>query len=448
MPLLVDRHGLGVPRGPGALAVARGLVRDPVGLLQGLREVGPVVVVRVGTVPVYVVNAPDLLRRMLVTDAGSFVRGRAYDRARPVLGGGLATSDGDAHLRRRRLMMPSFHRARLLGYTGVLREQAEALAGSWRDGRRVDLDVALHRASAAGALRALLRADLDEATVAEVDHCVTVFLKEIPLRAVLPRFATRLPLPGNRRFERVAARLREIVDGMVEERRRDPGERDDLLSLLMDAREEGTGAALSPVQLRDEIVTILAGGSETVPTTLSWLYHELGRNPEMQVRLQGELDTVLDGRPVGFDDLPRLRYTRRLIDETLRLHSVAWMMSRRARVDVDLDGYRIPAGAELLYSPTTLHRDPVLYPEPLRFDPDRWLSPPPREHFVPFGAGPRKCIGDHFSYIQLSVIVATVSARWTVAPVPGVEVRERVAGALRPDRLPMLVSRRTATARR
>lgn len=435
---------LPVPGAPGRLPVlghAHLLLRDPLGFLQSVREAGPVARFHVGRRPVYAVNSPELLRRMLVTDAGSFVRGLAYDRARPILGDGLATSDGEAHLRQRRLMMPSFHRARLLGYTAVMRAQAEALAGSWRDGRRVAMDRALHRASAAGALRALFRTDLDDATVAEIDDCVTVFLREIPLRAVLPRFAVRLPTPGNRRFARVAARLREIVDGMVEERRRDPAERDDLLSLLMAARDEDTGAAMTPRQLRDEIVTILAGGSETVPSTLSWLYHELGRNPGLQRRLRAELDGVLDGRPVAFGDLPRLAFTRRLIDETLRLHGVAWMMSRRARTEVELGGHRIPAGAELLFSPTTLHRDPALYPDPLRFDPDRWLSPPPKENFVPFGAGPRKCIGDHFSYIQMTVIVATLSARWSVSPVPGSHVRERAAGALRPDGLPMIVSR-------
>ncbi|TDD94765.1 cytochrome P450 [Actinomadura rubrisoli] len=434
-----------VPCAPGRLPLAghvHRLLRDPVGLLQALRDEGPIAAFHLGRRPVYVVNSPELLRRVLVTDAGSYVRGLAYERSRPILGDGLATSDGEAHLRQRRLMLPSFHRARLLGYTGVMRAQAEVLAGTWRDGQRVAMDRALHRTSAAGALRALFRTDLDDATVAEIDDCVTVFLEEIPLRAVLPRFAERLPTPGNRRFARVAARLRRIVDGMVEERRRDPRARDDLLSMLMAARDEDTGAAMTPRQVRDEVVTILAGGSETVPSTLSWLYYELGRDPSVQERLQDELDLVLEGRPAGFDDLPRLAYTRRVIDETLRLHSVAWMMSRRARTDAELGGHRIPAGAELLFSPTTLHRDPVLYPDPLRFDPDRWISPPPRENFVPFGAGPRKCIGDHFSYIQMTVIVATVSARWSVSGVPGSRVRERPAGALRPDVLPMTVSRR------
>ncbi|MFD0683346.1 cytochrome P450 [Actinomadura fibrosa] len=440
-----------IPRAPGRLPLlghAHRLARDPVGLLQELRGCGPIAAFHAGPRPVFVVNAPDLLRRVLVTDAGSYVQGLAYERSRPFLGDGLATADGDAHLRQRRLMRPAFHRARLRGYASVMRAQAEALAASWGDGDRVALDAALHRASAAGALRALFRTDLDDAAVAEIHACVSTFLREIPLRAVLPRAAGRVPTPGNRRFTRAAARLREIVDGMVEERRRDPAAdgRDDLLSALTTARDPGTGAAMTPRQVRDEVMTVLAGGSETVPSTLSWLYHELGRNPDVQERLQGELDEVLAGRPAGFDDLPALAYTRRAIDETLRLHSVAWMMSRRARTDVELGGHRIPAGSELLFSPTTLHRDPVLYPDPLRFDPDRWLSPPPREHFVPFGAGPRKCIGDHFSYVQMTVVAATLSARWSVSPVPGNRVRMSAAGALRPDALPMVVTRRPGDA--
>jgi cytochrome P450 len=439
---------MSVPLAPGRLPVVghlHRLVRDPVGAMQRMREVGDVVRFDVGTLPVYLVNSPELLHQMLVTDTGSFVRGLAYERTRPILGDGLATISGELHLRRRRMMLPSFHRNRLLGYLAVMRDQAEALTARWEDGATIAMDRALRRASAAGALRALFRTDLDDATVADIDACVAAFLDQVPGRALQPRWMERLPTPGNREFQRVAAKLRRIVEEMIEERRHDPRERTDLLSMLLAARDE-TGGALPPAALRDELITMLAGGSDTVPTTLSWLYHELGRHPEIQARLQQELDGVLGGRPVDFDDLPKLTYTRRVIDETLRRHSVAWMMSRRAARPVTLGPYRIPAGAELLFSPATLHRDPALYPEPLRFDPDRWARPPARQEFIPFGAGSRKCIGDHFSYLQMTVIVAAVSARWQVRPAPGSRVRERTAGVLRPNALPMIVQSRGAAA--
>lgn len=431
-----------VPVAPGRLPFlghAPQLFRNPVGTLQDFRKYGDIVKFYAGTVPVYLVNSPELLHRMLVTDADSYEKGLAYDRARPILGDGLATSAGELHLRQRRLMMPSFHRRRLLGYTEIMQRQAEQLAAGWRHGQRVAMDKALHRASAAGALRALLRTDLDDRTVAEIDRCVTVFLDELPMRSMLPRFAARLPTPGNRRYLQAAARLRAIVEVLIAERAGGTG--DDLLSMLLAARD-GSGAGIPPRQLRDELVTILAGGSETVPSTLAWLYHELGRHPGLQDRLHAELDQVLGGRPVGFADLSELVFTRRLIDETLRLHAVTWMMSRRAARPADLGPYRVPAGAELLFSPTTLHRDPRLYPDPMRFDPDRWACPPPSERFLPFGAGPRKCIGNHFSYIQMTVVVATVSASWRVRPVPGSRVAERVSGSLRPNRLPMIVQSR------
>ncbi|WP_225625951.1 cytochrome P450 [Streptomyces werraensis] len=417
-------------------------VRGPLHVLQNLRGQGDIVALHVGRLPIYVVNSPQLLHHVLVTDAGSYTKGLMYDRARPVVGNGVATSEGAFHHRQRRLILPAFHRPRLRSYSEAMREQAEALVASWRPGQRIAVDRAMHTMSVGTTVRTLFGTGIDSDTIAEIDHCVGVFLKQIIVRTVTPGFVESLPLPSTRKFEAARKRLKTIVDTILDERLRATEERDDLLSLLMAARDEN-GEPLSHQQLHDEVVTMVVAGADSTAYTLSWLLHELGRNPAIEARLHRELDTVLGGRPVTFDDFPKLEYTQRLIQETLRLHSVSWIQMRRTIAPVKLGDTRLPVGAEVLFSPTTMHRDPDLYPDPLRFDPDRWLSPPRREAFQPFSAGPRKCPGDHFALTQMAITLATIAAHWRLVPATRRKVREVPAAVLRPNRLPMVAQARS-----
>lgn len=418
-------------------------VRGPLIVLQDLRGQGDIVTLQVGRLPIHVVNSPQLLHRVLVTDAGSYTKGRMYDKTRPVVGNGIATSEGAFHHRQRRLIMPAFHRPRLRGYSEAMREQAEAAIASWLPGQRIAVDRAMHTMSVGTTVRTLFGTGIDNRTIAEIDSCVGVFLKQVIVRTMTPNLVESLPLPGTRKFEAARKRLKAIVDTILDERLRATQERDDLLSLLIAARDEESGEPLSRQQLHDEVVTMIVAGADSTAYTLSWLLYELGRNPAVEARLHHELDTVLNGRPVTFDDLPRLAYTQRLIQETLRLHSVSWIQMRRTITPVTLGDARLPAGAEILFSATTMHRDPGLYPHPLRFDPDRWLSPHQREAFQPFSAGPRKCPGDHFSLTQLAIDIATIAARWRLVPAGRRRVREVPAAVLRPDHLPMVVRARS-----
>ncbi|MFE0358094.1 cytochrome P450 [Streptomyces nigra] len=418
-------------------------VRGPLRVLQDLRGQGDIVALHLGKLPIYVVNSPQLLHDVLVTDAGSYTKGRMYDKTRPVVGNGIATSEGAFHHRQRRLITPAFHRPRLRGYSEAMREQAESVIASWKPGQRIAVDRVMHEMSVGTTVRTLFGTDIDSGTIAEIDSCVGVFLQQVIVRTVMPNFIERLPLPGTRRFEAARERLKAIVDTILDERLRSSEERDDLLSLLIAARDEETGEPMSRQQIHDEVITMVVAGADSTAYTLSWLLYELGRNPTVEARLHDELDTVLDGRPVTFDDLPRLPYTQRLIQETLRLHSVSWIQMRRTIAPVRLGATHLPAGAEILFSATTMHRDPDLYPDPLRFDPDRWLSPPRREAFQPFSAGPRKCPGDHFSLTQLAINLATIAASWRLVPATRRKVREVPAAVLRPNHLPMVVQARS-----
>jgi cytochrome P450 len=249
------------------------------------------------------------------------------------------------------------------------------------------------------------------------------------VRAALPAFVDRLPLPGNRRYGAAIARLHGIVEGIV------AGDRaGELVSML-------TAAGLTGRQLHDEVVSILIAGTDSVAATLSWVFHEVGRHPDVERRLHVELDR-LDQPPADLEGLQLLEYTGRVLAETLRLHGL-WMVMRRTLAPVDLGGVRIPAGAEVLYSLYALHRDPAVFAEPDHFDPDRWLPERvrevPRHAFVPFGAGAHRCLGEHFGVAEATVATAAIAGRWRLRPVPGHRVREVATAVVHPDHLPMIV---------
>ncbi|MEV8096720.1 cytochrome P450 [Kitasatospora sp. NPDC085879] len=419
------------------------LLRSPVAMLQSLRGQGDVVVLRLGLRPVYVVNSTALIHRILVTEADQYAKGRVFDKTRPFVGNGIATSEGAFHLRQRRLMLPAFHRERLRAYTEVMREQTLAVTAAWRPGQQIDADRAIYELTSKVTTRALFHCDAGDRAMAAVQQWLPVFLQGVIQRAMSPLDGLeKLPTPANRRFERARAGLREIVDDIVAVYRADAQDRGDLLSMLANARDEDTGEPMSHEQLHDELMTILIAGTETTGTALAWLFHAVGRHPDVEERIHHEIDTVLGGRPVTFDDVPALAYTRQVIFEALRLHTPTWVTMRRTTTAVEHAGVRIPAGAELLFSPATMHRDPTIYPDAGRFDPDRWEHEPERGTYLPFGAGRHKCIGDHFGLTEMAVAVATIGARWRLVPDPGYTVRELPLSTLRPDRLPMTLESR------
>ncbi|MFE1883641.1 cytochrome P450 [Streptomyces diastatochromogenes] len=438
-----------VPTAPGRLPLlghAVPLLRNPVQLLQSIRPLGDIVRIRIGPLDVYVLNSPDLVHQVFASEATTYRKGRFYEKFRPYQGDGLFTTDGDEHQRQRRLVLPAFHRERLTTYTDVMRQVAADHCADWTPGAALDICAEMYALTSEVVAKVLFGGELDREQVAGIQAWLPVFIQGMGRRVVSPAaWLDRLPTPGNRRFDTAQRRLRGLVDDLVEAHRRDTADRGDLLSMLVAARDPDTGEPMSPARLRDEAMTFLTAGIETVSTTLTWLYHELATHPEVEERLTTELDEVLGGRPVTFDELADLPYTRSVVRETLRLHSPAWMLMRRPAGPTTLGGVALPAGAELLFSPATLHRDPALHPRPLEFRPERWLdgdtAPPP---FLPFSTGPYKCLGDHFALTELATTVATITARWRLVPVSSRAPREVAGAALSPDRLVLTARRRDA----
>ncbi|WP_197370969.1 cytochrome P450, partial [Streptomyces clavuligerus] len=453
-------------RGWPLLGSAAPLMRDPLGFIGSLRTRGDLVAIRLGPMTMYVVNSPELIRELLVEKAASFDKGRQFDKLRPWWGNGLATnSDHASHRRQRRLMQPAFHKGQITRYVPDMRNVAEERIGAWAGGRTVALDEELYTLTLDMTLRNLFSTGLGERDLVRLGEALPVILGGVLWRCLdTTELVERLPLPANRRFTAALDTMHSTVDRIIERHR---GDGSDLLSVLKQARDPDTGERMSARQIHDEVITLLMTGSETTRSTLSWACLELSRNPAIQRRLQQEADTVLAGGPVEARHLDHLTYTRAVVSEALRAHPVVWLLTRRAVTDVELGPYRIPAGAAVCYSSYTLHRDPDLYPDPDRFDPDRFTqqspdpatapdpgsgcpisgggpgvrrerSRRPRDTYLAFGAGSRACVGEPLAWAQTMVILATIARHWTLAPAPKARIRPAARMLLMPDRLPLV----------
>jgi cytochrome P450 len=432
-----------IPVAPGRwpfLGHTPSMLRHRVGFTSSLRRHGDMVQIYLGPLRTYFLTSPELVHQVLVTDGTSFEKGAIFDRFRPFMGNGLVMSAGAFHLRQRRLVQPAFHRARLAHYAGTMRRVTTEVASSWRPGdvRQVDHDMQRLAVTVVG--ETLFATELGKRAVAEACRSIPVVLREGMIRALSPSAFEGLPIPANRRFDQAVERLRRIVLEVIAAWRADGVDHGDLLSMLMLARDEHTGEGMSDQQVYDEVITLFTAGSETTAVTLAWLFHVLARHPRIEHRVRTEMHDVLGGRPITFDDVPKLAYTRRVVNEVLRMYPI-WVLMRRARVDVDVGGVRLPAGTELMLSPYSLHFDPRFHAEPDRFDPDRWLperaAVVPKGAFIPFGEGGRQCIGNSFAQTAIIIAAATITARWRLVPVPGKPVGIKVTSAAYPSRMPM-----------
>ncbi|GIG88355.1 cytochrome P450 [Plantactinospora endophytica] len=425
------------------------LRRRPLAFLQSVRGLGDVVRIQLGPRPAYVVNHPELVRQVLVTDARRYDKGAFFDKVRAIVGNGLVSSNGTFHLRQRRLMQPAFHHRQIAHYADIMRDYLVDLAESWRPGQALSVHETMHEVALALIGRTLFSSDIGAEAVAEVKRSIPIVRDGVTRRTLAPiELLEKLPTPGNRRFEAAIVRIRRVIDEVIRAYRADGVDRGDLLSMLIRSRDRETGESMTDEQVSDEVVTVMLAGSETTANTMAWAFYRLGRHPEIADRLAREADEVLGGEPLTFADLPKLEYTGRVLKEVVRLYPL-WLVMRRSLTGVTLGGVRLPAGAEVVLSPLTMHRDPALFPDPLRFDPDRWLPERagrvPRHAFIPFGSGNRQCIGDEFGWTEAMIALTTIAARWRLEPRPGHVVTEAVAATVYPSSLPMVaVPRRGA----
>lgn len=431
------------PMAPGKLPLvghAIPLIKDRLAFIQRLRTHGPVVRIAVGPKTLTVVNSPELMHKMLTSQADEFTKGLLFEKLKLFGKDALPVAEGKPHLRRRRLMQPAFHRQQIAGYVDTMRTAVEPYVASWDGGTPVDVKTEMQLMAQGVVMSALFSATPRRAPAATILNSVDTVFKTAIQRALLPiALLERLPTRRNRKADEASSALRTAVAEIIAEHRAHPDTYDDIVSLLLTAQDE-TGATLPDDEILSEIVALLAAGSETTAVVLSWLFHELGRNPEMERLLHEEVDSVLAEGPLTAERLPLLVHTRRLVSESLRMYSPAWLVTRQAVSDVRLGEFTLPAGSDVIWSAYALHRDPELYPDPLRFDPDRWLPErpqPPKGAFVPFGSGKRMCIGDTFAWTETIIITALIASRWRLRPTPGA-VRPVGAISTHPSSLQMV----------
>jgi cytochrome P450 len=413
-------------RFPGEHALA--LWRDPLGSLLALaREYGDVARWRFRGTDYTLLVRPEHVRQVLVTDQAAFTKGRVLQEVKGLLGEGLLTSEGETHRRRRRSIQPVFHHERIAGFADEMIASAADVSSRWYDGQRLDIHQEMMHLTLNVVGRTLFGADLD-GHAAEIREALGVIL-ERQARSVNPfsRALDPLRVPRTRRHERAQEQLERAVAGLIAARRASDAGESGLLAVLADRSER---------QARDEAMTILLTGHETMANALTWTWAMLARHPEVERKLHAELADVLDGGLPTAAHVPALPYTEMVFRETLRLCPPVWRIGRRALVDYDVDGYLIQAGSIVVVSPFVTQRDARFFREPLRFDPERWRPEErfrrPRFSYFPFGGGPRVCIGEGFALVEGKLLLATLAGRWRPRPAAGQDLRPEPLVTLRP----------------
>jgi cytochrome P450 len=412
------------PPGPRDFIPGRTLLRfrrDPLTFLTDLASrYGHIVRFRIVGTNYTFLNHPDYIRQVLVTDADHFTKGPALQRAKVTLGEGLLTSEGELHRRQRRLSQPAFAAHRVGTYADAMVQETTRLRDSWTDGQTIDIHEQMMELTLAIAGRTFFGADVQK-QVHEIGRAMSISVAMF-MRALMPwaPILNRLPLPSNRRFLRAQNLLFDTIDQMIQQRRRGGSALgDDFLSMLLKARDvEGDGGGMSDQQLRDEAITIFTAGHETTANALTYTWHLLATHSEVADQLVAEVDQVIGSRTPTADDVPKLKFTRMVLSESMRLLPPVWAIGRRVIRPVTFGPYEIPAGNVLLMSQWVMHRDPRYWPDPLRFDPQRWntLQPPdrPRLAYFPFSIGPRGCIGESFAWLEAILVLATIAQKWSL----------------------------------
>jgi cytochrome P450 len=423
--------------------------RDRLALQAEAATLGPIARFELGPIRVHVVTDADLAHEVLVDQADKFKKSRALQYLIPVLGDGLLTAEGETHKRHRKLLAPAFAPKRLSAYGDVMVGETIKQVERWH-GQQVDLASEMMEMTLAIAGQTLFSADVrgDARTVA-------VGL-EMAMRALVANLMSpvqlgyRWPLPRHLRMRRAVKMLDEVVYRLIAAGRANGTDRGDVLSMLLLARDED-GSGLADKQVRDEVMTLLLAGHETTANALTWAWYELGNHPLALARLESEIDALGD-RPVTADDLPSLPWTLAVLEEAMRLHPPVYNTGRQALVPVVIGGHRLPADSIVAVNIRGLHRRADYYPAPLSFAPERMLpdvkKTRPRHHYLPFGGGPRVCIGAHFALLEGQLALATMVQRATIRPIPR-HVEPEPLVTLRPrGGLPAIVSPRTGRAAR
>jgi cytochrome P450 len=415
------------------------LTHDPLAFLTRVaKEYGDIALLRLGGNDLFFLSHPDLVREVLTVQRAKFDLSATRSRMELALGLGLITSRGELHARQRRLMQPVFRKSRIDSYARLMVEFSERQCEGWQPGGEIDVSEQMIKLTMKVAAKSLFDHDVAGDSDRVLRHLSTVMEFYTALMSPFLYLSLKLPLPLTLRFRRAIRELDELIYGMIEQRRAHPGGGADLLTLLMEAKDDQTNVYMNERQLRDEVITLFGAGQETMANALAWTIYLLAQHPDVQSKLHAEVSAALAGRPrLEAGDTARLAFARQVLLEALRLYPPAWFMTRRVLSEVRLGSYTLPEGTNVLVSQYVMHRDARSFDDPSSFRPERWTEPFMKSlhhgAYFPFGAGDRHCIGESFAWLEALLALSSLVARWRFEPAPGPPVRPKTSITLRPS---------------
>ena len=427
------------PKGSFLLGSLRDLQRDPLAFFEHVqREYGGIARLRLGPRRAYLVSDPEYVREVLVSQARivpktNFIR----EQLGRFLGNGILTNEGDSHRRQRRLVQPAFNHQKIARYAGSMVTLTAKMLDGWKVGHSYDIDEEMMHLTMEIIAETAFGTEVDGVFQRVADAIAVlqaISIIEFKAGYMLPEW---VPTANNRRRKKAAKVMSDTVLTFIRERRASGEERDDLLSMLLQAQDEDDGSVMTDEQVRDEAVTLFAAGHETTSNAMTWTWYLLAQHPQVEAALHEELDRVLGDRPPTLADLRDLPYTEMVVKEALRLYPPAWLlMSRTPSEPLTLGGVAIKPGEWIFVAPWVIHRNPDQFPDPARFDPGRFApgeeDQRPRYAYLPFGGGPHVCIGNGFAMMEARLILATVAQRYRLALDPGQTVVPEPEITLRP----------------
>jgi cytochrome P450 len=409
---------------------------NPTLLFQHLaREYGDIAHYKIGWNHIVFLNHPDYIREVLVVQNENFIKERTVQRTKMLLGEGMITSEGARHRSQRQVAQPAFHRQRISEYASTMVREAARVRDQWRPGEQRDIAIDMMHLTLNVVAQTLFATDLRE-EVNELASAINRIMGLYNFLVMLPaaEWLVHVRPPGLAAFVRARKRVDAVVYRMIAAHRQRSSHGSSLLDLMLAGSPDGSPG--SEQSLRDQVITIFLAGYETVANALSWTWYLLSQNPDCERRFHDEIEHELPGRLPAFDDLPRLRYVEMVLAESMRLYPPAWAMGRYARNDFQLGDFLLPAKTTVLMSQFITHRDARYFPDPLRFDPERF-TPEARSRrtkltYFPFGAGVRQCIGESFAWMEGVLLLATLAQKWKLRLVPGHRVEPEPLITLRP----------------
>jgi cytochrome P450 len=431
-----DLSTLPAPAGHGIAGNLIDLGNDPLAFLSKCRDYGDIVPLRLGLTTSCVLTNPDYIEQVL-KDRDTYIKSRGFRVLKTLLGNGLLTADGESWFWQRRLAQPMFHQKRIDNYGNIMVAYTDRMLQSWHDGETHDIHADMMRLTLEIVMKCIFNADVDTGEAQAIADALDVAMNWFESKRRQNFLVWEwFPRPENVRYHQAIAKMDAAIYNLIAARRQQTEETHDLLSMLMSARDEETGQQMDDKLLRDEVATLMLAGHETTANALSWTLMLLAQHPESRKKLAAELQQVLQGRLPSIEDLGKLTYTNQVVKESMRLYPPVAIFGREAARDTTIGDYEIPQGTVVTISQWVMHRHPQYFANPDAFEPERWTEnfekQLPRGVYIPFGDGPRVCIGKGFAQMEAVLLLATISQRFELDLEPGFEIVPQPSITLRP----------------